>query len=67
MLGACLDVLEFESSSFENISDLSDSFKELLNAEKVIFSPHVAGWTKESYWKLSNVLADKIIAWKDSQ
>lgn len=67
VLGACLDVLEFESSSFENISGLSDSFKELLNAEKVIFSPHVAGWTKESYWKLSNVLADKIIAWKDSQ
>lgn len=63
ILGACLDVLEYESSSFENafyekgIAPLDY----LLNAQNVILSPHVGGWTKESYFKLSNVLADKIL------
>jgi D-3-phosphoglycerate dehydrogenase len=32
-----------------------------LNSDKVILSPHVGGWTEESYFKLSDVLADKII------
>lgn len=60
--GAVLDVLEYESSSFENIdqNDLPDDFKFLLSSNKVLLSPHVGGWTKESYFKLSNVLADKI-------
>jgi D-3-phosphoglycerate dehydrogenase / 2-oxoglutarate reductase len=62
--GACLDVLEYESSSFENIFDgkLPADFSYLLHSEKVILSPHVGGWTIESYFKLSNVLADKILA-----
>jgi len=62
IVGTCLDVLEYESSSF------STSFKEslpeylqyLFQSDKVLFSPHVAGWTEESYYKLSSVLADKI-------
>jgi D-3-phosphoglycerate dehydrogenase len=64
VLGACLDVLEYESSSFENIFNDSNSadLDYLLHSDKVIFSPHVGGWTKESYFKLSNVLADKILA-----
>lgn len=64
VLGACLDVLEFESSSFENIFNDSNSAEldYLLHSDKVIFSPHVGGWTKESYFKLSNVLADKILS-----
>jgi len=63
ILGACLDVLEFESSSFEIIvmEQTSPEFQELLASDKVIFSPHVGGWTVESYFKLSNVLADKIL------
>lgn len=62
--GACLDVLEYESSSFENIStsNLPESFQYLLQSDKVILSPHVAGWTVESYIKLSRYLAEKIIA-----
>ena len=62
ILGACLDVLEFEKTSFENMFDSKtpDSFQYLLNSKKVLLSPHVAGWTKESYYKLSSVLADKI-------
>ena len=63
VLGACLDVLEYESASFEkNISaNESPELSELLNSDKVIFSPHVGGWTTESYFKLSDVLADKVI------
>jgi len=62
--GACLDVLEFEPASFENLfdQDLPAYFRNLLKDERVLFSPHVGGWTKESYFKLSDVLADKILA-----
>lgn len=62
--GACLDVLEFEKSSFENMFEgdlLPESFRRLMDSEKVILSPHVGGWTKESYFLLSDVLADKIL------
>ena len=61
--GACLDVLEYEKSSFESFfdQDLNEDFRYLLNSENVILSPHVGGWTEESYIKLSTVLADKIL------
>ncbi len=60
---AGLDVLEFESKDFENIytSSLPAAFEYLLKSDRVLLSPHVGGWTKESYVKLSDVLADKII------
>lgn len=63
ILGACLDVLEYEKASFESFfeQDLDPSFKYLLESNKVLLSPHVGGWTHESYFKLSNVLADKIL------
>lgn len=63
ILGACLDVLEFEKASFENIfsGEMPDDFKFLLESDQVLLSPHVGGWTHESYYKLSNVLADKIL------
>lgn len=63
ILGACLDVLEYEKSSFENMFDnnnMPESFRYLVSSPKVLLSPHVAGWTTESYKKLSLVLADKI-------
>jgi len=61
--GACLDVLEYEKTNFESIieKDLDSDFSNLLNSDKVILSPHIGGWTAESYFKLSNVLADKIL------
>lgn len=64
ILGACLDVLEYETKSFETISknQLPEDFVYLTQSEKVILSPHVAGWTVESYVKLSSVLGDKIEA-----
>ena len=62
VLGACLDVLEYETSSFETINakELPKDFNYLCASDKVILSPHVAGWTEESYVKLSSFLADKI-------
>lgn len=63
VLGACLDVLEYESISFENLKaeELPEAFQYLKNSNQVILTPHVAGWTHESYFKLSDVLADKIL------
>lgn len=62
VLGACLDVLEYETKSFETIDseELPEDFKYLAQSSQVILSPHVAGWTQESYVKLSSFLADKI-------
>ena len=67
VLGACLDVLEYEKTSFESFfeQELSPDFKYLLESKNVILSPHVGGWTHESYFKLSNVLADKILDYNE--
>lgn len=65
VLGACLDVLEYETTSFEDMfgaENLPEGFKKILESKKVILSPHVGGWTQESYYKLSKVLLDKILA-----
>ena len=60
--GACLDVLEFEKHSFEEVEfdSVPESLSYLINSDKVLLTPHVAGWTEESYYKLSSVLYDKI-------
>lgn len=62
VLGACLDVLEYETKSFETINarELPMAYNYLCDSDKVILSPHVAGWTEESYVKLSSFLAEKI-------
>ncbi len=63
VLGAGLDVLEYERKSFESFfqQELPEAFEYLIHSERVILSPHVGGWTHESYFKLSDVLADKIL------
>jgi len=63
ILGACLDVLEYEKSSFESFfeQEIPSDFKYILESEKTLLSPHVGGWTHESYYKLSDVLADKVL------
>lgn len=64
VLGAGLDVLEFEKLSFETLFDsdnLPNSLKELFAMDNVILSPHIAGWTVESKEKLATVIAEKII------
>jgi D-3-phosphoglycerate dehydrogenase len=64
ILGAGLDVLEFEKGSFETLFDsdgFPNSLKELFAMDTVILSPHIAGWTIESKEKLAKVIAEKII------
>ena len=64
ILGAGLDVLEYEKSSFENLfsSELPKAFQYLINADNVLLSPHVAGWTIESKEKLAQTIVNKIKA-----
>jgi len=67
VLGAALDVLEYEKLSFENLdsASLPEPFKRLIKCDKVILSPHIAGWTHESNYKMAKVLVEKIWAiWK---
>ncbi|MEO8761579.1 MAG: NAD(P)-dependent oxidoreductase [Bacteroidia bacterium] len=64
ILGACLDVLEYEAVSFEGIDfkEIPESMQYLFKSDKVILTPHIAGWTHESNIKLAEFLARKIIA-----
>ena len=62
ILGAGLDVLEYEKASFENLfsNEMPKAFRYLIHAENVLLTPHVAGWTIESKEKLAQTIADKI-------
>ena len=65
ILGAGLDVLEYEKSSFENMfadNELPEAFQYLINADNVLLSPHIAGWTVESKEKLAQTIVNKIVA-----
>ncbi|MCP4550821.1 MAG: phosphoglycerate dehydrogenase [Bacteroidetes bacterium] len=64
VVGAGLDVLEYEKSAFEQleVENLPKALSYLFKSEKVVLSPHVAGWTNESYQKLAEVLVGKIKA-----
>ena len=65
VLGAGLDVLEYEKLSFENLFDAeskNESFEYLRQAENVLLTPHIAGWTFESHEKLAQTILDKIKA-----
>ncbi|TPN83868.1 2-hydroxyacid dehydrogenase [Aquimarina algicola] len=68
ILGAGLDVLEYEKSSFENLfapeeqTEIPKTLQELLSMQNVLLSPHVAGWTVESKEKLAQTIVDKIKA-----
>lgn len=63
VLGAALDVLEYEQHSFEQLFDneMPTAMAWLIQQKNVIFSPHIAGWTYESYFKIADVLVDKIL------
>lgn len=65
ILGAGLDVLEYEKSSFENLfsdNNMPEAFNYLIQSKNVILTPHVAGWTIESKQKLAQTIVDKIKA-----
>lgn len=63
ILGAGLDVLEYEKSSFEHLfseKNIPKALQDLMQSQRVILSPHVAGWTVESHRKLAQTIVDKI-------
>lgn len=62
VLGAGIDVLEYEKTSFENLfsSEMPEAFQYLIQSQNVLLSPHVAGWTVESKEKLAQTIVDKI-------
>ncbi|MCB4807376.1 2-hydroxyacid dehydrogenase [Tamlana sp. 62-3] len=71
ILGAGLDVLEYEKTSFENLFkqddtsgavEMPEAFQYLIKAKNVLLTPHVAGWTVESKEKLAQTIVDKIKA-----
>lgn len=64
IVGAGLDVLEYEKSSFENMfsgNEMPKAFQQLIQAENVLLSPHIAGWTIESKEKLAQIIVNKIL------
>ena len=64
VLSAGLDVLEYEKSSFTSLFEgpIPPALAALLERENVLLSPHIAGWTKESFEKMGAGLAQKVLA-----
>lgn len=60
--GAALDVLEHENMQADALGSVPDEVRRLMLSPRTVLTPHVAGWTVESKYKLAAVLADKIIA-----
>ena len=58
--GACLDVLDIETAAFDLNIEQSDDWQFLTASNRVILSPHVAGWTTQSHLRLSEVILSKI-------
>ena len=69
ILGAGLDVLEYEKLSFEDLfvssraqsREIPSALEYLLQTENVLLTPHIAGWTFESHAKLAQTIVDKIM------
>ena len=63
IIGAGLDVIEYEKVSFEMLGadQVPDPLRYLIQDEKVLLTPHIAGWTIESHEKLAQVIVAKII------
>ena len=59
--GAALDVLEYENMQSDSLGQVPPSVRRLMQSDRTVLTPHVAGWTVESKYKLAAVLADKII------
>lgn len=62
--GACLDVLENEKLKALTPGQ-KEIFDYLCSLENVVLTPHVAGWSNESYIKINQVLRDKIRMWME--
>lgn len=64
IIAAAFDVLPVEK--FPALSQ-QDWYHELVKRDRIALSPHVAGWTFESYFKLADILADKILKFLSDQ
>jgi D-3-phosphoglycerate dehydrogenase len=62
ILGACLDVLENEKIAKLTPSQQA-SFDYLRTSDKVVLTPHIGGWTHESYVRINQVLVEQISNW----
>jgi D-3-phosphoglycerate dehydrogenase len=63
VLGACLDVLEYEKNSFENLfseGEVPAALAYLTQADNVVLTPHIAGWSHESFAKMAEAMVEKI-------
>ena len=60
--GAALDVLEYETLSFEQLGELPGPLQALIASDKTVLTPHIAGWTHESNLKMAQILAERILA-----
>lgn len=59
--GAALDVLEYENMQADGLGNAPEPMQYLMRSPRTVLTPHVAGWTVESKYKLAAVLADKMI------
>lgn len=59
--GLCVDVFEDEPITKNKIHSI-EIYQKLLSFKNVIATPHIAGWTIESKYKLAKILMDKIEA-----
>lgn len=59
--GAALDVLEYENMQADGLGNVAPAMHYLMESKRTVLTPHVAGWTVESKYKLAEVLADKMI------
>ncbi len=64
--GACLDVLENEKLKTLN-SEQQESFDYLVSSDKVVLTPHIGGWTHESYYRINEVLMRQIGEWVNNR
>lgn len=64
VLGAALDVIEYETRSFVSLhpDQLPEPFQYLRQSDRVVLSPHIAGWSFEARKSQAAVLAAKIAA-----
>ncbi len=62
ILGACLDVLENEKIT-NLTAEQQKTFDLLASSDQVIFTPHIGGWTHESYIRINEVLVHQIKRW----
>lgn len=64
--GVCMDV--FPNEKVETMDEGERAaYATLYASDRVVLSPHIAGWTRESLEGIARTLLDKICAWEDKK